>query len=175
MRKEEENMDYAHFNDLLVDNTWLNLQMKINLDDCLCRKVLFEKYNTQSSKQIEMTNFLMSKMNGCELFVNKNHPGCIFYGKCIEKSQQIEILMEQNIKNKAFYLKYSGLWQVFENEYGMFFREISAFIQKAIHCLLKLDNYRILQHPVVFDKIIDKSVKIKNCSASWKEFGYLKC
>lgn len=158
----------------MVKGSWIELPMKVNLNNCLCREVLFEKYDIKNKKQLEMIEFFMRKLNNCMLFVNDSYPDYIFYGKHIEESQQIEILMEQNIKNKAFYLKYSGLWSVFEIKYEMNYIDICCFVKNIIHCLLRLENYRILQHPVIFDKMFDNYVKVDDYKASWKEFGCIK-
>ena len=73
---------------------WTNLQIKIDLDISLTRKVLFEKFDPEKSKQIEMTDFFMSKMNGCKLFKHKDYPNWIFYIK--NDGTENKVLFEKN-------------------------------------------------------------------------------
>ena len=119
---------------------WRPLLIKIDLDGCLTRKVLSEKYNPERSKIIEMTDFLMSKMNGCELFKHKDYPSLIFYIK--NDGTKNEFLFEKDEKNKVFFIKYSGIWEVFKNRFGMQYADIQAFTQDTFETLTKLKGYK---------------------------------
>ena len=50
------------------NSPWTKHPIAIDLNSSLKRTVLVEKSNPSKSLQIEMTNFFLSKLNGCELF-----------------------------------------------------------------------------------------------------------
>src|ERR1035437_3268490 len=102
---------------------WDDLLIKIDLESCLTRMVLFEKY----SKKEGMTYFFISKLNGCKLFKHKEYPARrLFYVK------NEEIIMIQDSKNKVFYIRYAGFWSVFESRYGLNYFEIQSFTKDML-------------------------------------------
>ncbi len=127
-----------------VKNTpWTNIGIKVDLCSFLTRKVLTEKFSPQKAKKIEMRNFFISKIDGCELYVNDIYPDYIFYIKNINGNN--EILMEKSEKNKTFYIKYTGIWSVFESLYLLEYSDIQSFTQIALEELLKLQGYKTLR------------------------------
>ena len=124
-------------------NSWTNLNIKIDLDRCLTRMVLFEKYNQEKSKQIEMTDFFMEKINGCELFKHKEYEKhWSFYIK------NGEILLQQDLKNKVFYIKYTDFWSVFSTKFGLNYADIQAFTKDRLEEGLKFDHYTTKMQPL---------------------------
>jgi|ERR1035437_10406265 hypothetical protein len=119
---------------------WTNLQIKIDLDICLTRKVLSEKHNLEKSRIIEMTDFFMEKFNNCELFEHKDYSNWIFYIK--NNGTKNEILFEKDEKNKLFYIKHAGIWEVFETRFGMQYADIQTFTQDILEELLKFQGYK---------------------------------
>src|ERR1035437_9799657 len=129
MSKEEEKQ-----------SLWTNLNIKIDLDVCLTRRVLFEKY----SKKEVMRYFFMKKLNNCELFKQKNYPNSVFYIKNDGGTDggKNEILFEKYEKNEVFYIKHAGIWEVFETRFGMQYADIQTFTQDILEELLKFQGYK---------------------------------
>lgn len=116
---------------------WTKLGISLNLKKYLTRQILIEKFCSEKSKQIEMTDFLISKLDGCELFTHFDYHDYIFYVK------NGEILLEQHTKNKYFNIKYSSIWQVFENKYNLKYSEIQLFTKITLKRGLNLKGYEI--------------------------------
>ena len=102
---------------------WTKLGIKIELNTCLTRQVLSEKYCPEKAKKIEMANFFFKKINGCELATHKDYENYIFYIK------NKKILLEKDIKNKCFYIKYTRFWTIFQNKYKLNNSDIQLFTQ----------------------------------------------
>ena len=119
------------------DTPWTNLGIKLDLCSFLTRKVLVEKFSPQKSKEIEMRNFFISKIDGCEIYLNSKHPDSVFYVK------NKEILVEKYEKNKAFYIKYTDFWSVFESRYMLQHNEIQSFTQITLEEGLKYNGYKL--------------------------------
>ncbi len=124
----------------IKDTPWTKLGIKVDLCSFLTRKVLVEKFSPQKAKKIEMRNFFISKIDGCELYVNDIYPYYIFYIKNINGNN--EILMEKHEKSKTFCIKYDGIWSVFESLYMLQYDEIQSFTQITFDELLKLQGYK---------------------------------
>jgi|ERR1035437_5694032 hypothetical protein len=139
---------------------WLNLRIKINLDRCLTRQVLFEKYNQEKSKQIEMTNFFMEKINGCELFKHKDLES-VFYIK-INGTNGIKpkILMEQDLESKIFYIKRTDFWSVFELRFELGYDEIQLFTNDVLEKTLKLQDYMTLSILMSKQGMLEEALKL---------------
>ena len=128
---------------------WIKTSFVININLCLCRKVLFEKYNPEKSRIIEMTDFFNSKINDCEIFKHESYPNSIFYIK--KNSVRNEILMEQDLKNKVFRIKYTDFWSVFSIKFGFNYYDIQAFTKDRLEDTLKLQDYTTRwRKPIMF-------------------------
>ena len=124
-----------------VKNTpWTNIGIKVDLCSFLTRKVLTEKFSPQKAKKIEMRNFFISKIDGCELYVNDIYPYYIFYIKNINGNN--EILMEKHEKSKTFCIKYDGIWSVFESLYMLQYDEIQSLTQGYLLDSLNSKGYK---------------------------------
>jgi hypothetical protein len=124
----------------LDSKIWTPLSIKIDLGNCLSRKVLFEKFDPEKSKIIEMTDFFLEKMNGCELFKHKNYPDFIFYIK--NDGGKNEILFEDDEKNKILQVSYPSVWKVFKNRFGIGYVDIQTFVKDRFEILTKLKGYK---------------------------------
>ena len=124
------------------DTPWTNTGIKVDLCSFLTRHVLFEKYIPQKAKEIEMKEFFISKIDGCQIFTNSDYPDYIFYIKK-NKSGKNEILMEKCEKNKTFYIRYTNFWSVFESSYMLQHSEVQEFTQITLEELLKSQGYKI--------------------------------
>jgi hypothetical protein len=123
------------------DTLWTKLPVSVELMKFLTRQVLIEKFSAEKAKKAEMTEFFISKLDGCELFTHKDYPDIIFYIK--EKSDgKKEILIERSEKNKTFYIKYSTIWSVFEKKYGLNYSEIQSLTQHLLEDLLNSQGYK---------------------------------
>ena len=76
------------------DSPWLKLNIKVDLESCLNRNILFEKF----SKKIQMTDVFISKIHNCELFKHDSYQDSIFYVKNAG-TKNSEIIMEKDEKN----------------------------------------------------------------------------
>ena len=123
------------------DTPWINTGIKVDLYSFLTRKVLFEKYIPQKAKEIEMRNFFLSKIDGCELYLNSEYPDYIFYVKK-DKDGNNNILMEKSEKNKTIHIKYAGIWSVFESSYMLQHSEVQEFTQITLEDGLKSNGYK---------------------------------
>ena len=123
------------------DTPWTNIGIKVDLCSFLTRKVLVEKYNSQKAKETEMREFFISKIDGCELYLNDIYPDYIFY---INKNKEgkNEILMEKCEKNKTFYIKNTGIWSVFESSYMLQYDEVQLLTQHLLEDLLNSKGYK---------------------------------
>nr|QBM02820.1 hypothetical protein [uncultured archaeon] len=65
----------------IKDTPWTKLGIKVDLCSFLTRKVLFEKYISQKAKESEIKEFFISKIDGCELYLNSEYQDYIFYVK----------------------------------------------------------------------------------------------
>ena len=119
---------------------WTKLGIKVDLCSFLTRKVLFEKYISQKAKESEIKEFFISKIDGCELYLNSEYQDYIFYVKEINGNK--EILMEKNEKNKTFYIKHDGIWSVFESRYMLQYDEIQSLTQGYLLDSLNSKGYK---------------------------------
>ena len=117
------------------ENSWLNLNIKIDLESCLTRMVLFEKH----SKKEGMTEFFMNKMNGCELFKHKKYLDYIFYIK------NKEILIQQDLKNNVFYIKYDDFWSVFSRKFNLDYCGARTFTKNILKDFFKLQSFTTME------------------------------
>ena len=118
------------------DSPFTSIGIHLELCDFLKRNVLFEKFSFDKTKQIEMTNFIISKIDGCKLIVHKDYKESIFFEK------NGEILFEKHIGNKYFYIKYTGFWQTLETKYGLNHTENQSFTEIVLEDLLKSQVYK---------------------------------
>ena len=119
-----------------IKSPWTKLGIKIELNTCLTRQVLSEKYCPKKAKKIEMANFFFSEINGCQLFEHKDFKNYIFYIK------NKEILLEKDIKNKYFYIKYTNFWTTFQDKYKLNNTDIQSLTQHWLEEALKLEGYK---------------------------------
>ena len=123
------------------DTPWTKLGVMVDInEEILTRNVLFEKYNFKKAKEAEMRIFFISKINGCELYLNSEYSDYVFYIKTIKGNK--EILMERNEKNKTFYIKYDGLWSVFEDQYMLEYADIQLLTQTWLLDSLNSKGYK---------------------------------
>ena len=118
------------------DSPWTKLGINVELDSCLTRQILIEKYCPEKAKGIEMANFFFSKINGCELATHEAYKNYIFYIK------NKEILLEKDIKNKYFYIKYTNFWSIFESKYKVDYADIQSLTRDRLEEALKLEGYK---------------------------------
>ena len=53
-----------------------------------------------------------------------------------------EILFEKNIKNKFYYVKHKGFWEVLQTKYELSYVEVQSFIEIVFEDLLKSQGYK---------------------------------
>ena len=122
------------------DTPWTNTGIKVDLCSFLTRHVLFEKYNKQKAKEMEMRNFFISKIDGCEIFTSSEYPDNIFYVKTTNGNK--EILMQKHEKNKTFYIRYTNFWSVFESSYMLQYSDIQELTAHYLLDTLKVEGYK---------------------------------
>ena len=103
--------------------------MKVEL--IITRKVLFEKISIIRDMEV----FFLSFLEGCEIKVSDKYPDYIFFVK------GDEILFQQDVKNKYFYVRYNLIWSIFESKYGLNYAETQAFIKDRLETHIKLEGY----------------------------------
>lgn len=97
------------------------------------RKRIFEK-NAQSIATIQMTEFFLNILDGCEIVLDERWPDSTFYRK------NGEVLFEKDVKRKYFYVHYSKIWRVFEGQFGLQYADIQAFIKKVLETLKNFEG-----------------------------------
>ena len=107
------------------------------------REVLFEKWNEESSKQIEMENFFYEKLNGCQIRFLKDYPNYTFFiknDKCLFEIYKFNEKTQKS-KNRNFNVRYDEIWSVFENRFALDYQQIQVFIEHEVEKLLKLNGF----------------------------------
>ena len=86
------------------------------------RKVLLEKH----SMEVEIRDFFIEWLDGCEVVIDKRWPDCVFYGK------NKKTLFEKNTKCLLLYVRYDMIWSVFESRFGLEDKQTRAFIKNLL-------------------------------------------
>ena len=125
------------------------------------RKVLLEK----CSVEIEMREFFLEKLDGCEIKTYKDYPDYIFYGK------NGKTLFEKHTKNKWFYVRYDEIWSVFEGKYGLTTQQTRAFIKDLLDETLKFEGLTPSCGIDCNRVILDETLKFEGLTSN-SEFDY---
>ena len=108
----------------------------------------------------EAKKFFREKLNGCYYVMHRDYPGIIFwyYSKRYVRMKKIckvlggkqktdnldfggEMIFEQDIKNKNFYIKYETIWLFFVEHFGMKYQEIQDLTKSVLEEHLKNNEY----------------------------------
>lgn len=102
------------------------------------RKRIFDN-NAQSIATIQMTEFFINMLDGCEIVVDKRYPNSVFYRK------NGEVLFEKDVKNKYFFVHYDKIWLVLERRFGLQYGKMQTFIKNVLETLKNFQGLRPLQ------------------------------
>jgi hypothetical protein len=91
------------------------------------RKVLFEKFNIKH----EIEDFLLNKLDECEINFLKSKPKSIFYIK------NDLYFFEQDFKNGYLWVRNDLIWSVLNSKYILKTEEIKEFILNTLETHLK--------------------------------------
>ena len=94
-----------------------------------------ESENPNKSKEQQMEEFFLEKLNSCEKVMNENYPDSVFF-KCREG-----VLFEQDNKNKVFWVRYDNIWSVFEDGFKLDYKDTQKFILGMVEKHLKLEGF----------------------------------
>lgn len=69
--------------------------------------------------------------------------------------------MERYDKDKIFHIKYSGIWQIFENKYGLDYIDIQIFTEIIFENQLRLEGYETWQMTLGKENSFDNQLKLE--------------
>ena len=110
--------------------------------------------NPTKTKEQEMEEFFLEKLNSCEKVVNEKFPDSVFF-KCQDK-----VLFEQDNKNKYFWVRYNNVWSVFEDRFKLYYKDTQKFIRGMVEKHLKLDGFTTEQFISIYMELVEKHLKL---------------
>ena len=87
------------------------------------------------TKEQEMEEFFLEKLNSCERITDEDFPDSIFF------KIQNKVLFEQDNKNKCFWVRNDNVWSVFEDRLKLDYKDTQKFILGMVENHLKLDGF----------------------------------
>lgn len=87
------------------------------------------------SKEQQMEEFFLSILEGCTKHTLEKYPEAIFFKK------DGEVIMEQDNKNKIFWLDYKKIWKVFSGKFSLNYTETQLFLNDMLDKHLNLKGY----------------------------------
>ena len=126
----------------------------------------------------EAKKFFREKLNGCYYVMHRDYPGIIFwyYSKRYVRMKKIckvlggkqktdnldfggEMIFEQDIKNKNFYIKYETIWLFFVEHFGMKYQEIQDLTKSVLEEHLKNNEYTTILSEFAFAEKLEEHLK----------------